>query len=111
MASVLTNEWMGLARAVAGPVTIGVVLGWRSGVEAPVSCGRSVAEQIALLAGLMPAVIFGVALVTIPALYIGQTLIGHAPPAAHVMAAARRAIDACGTVCLGLAAPLAFLVS
>jgi hypothetical protein len=111
MATSRTQDWIGLVRGVTGPVAIGVVVGWRSGLDAAEDGVRSVGEQIALLAGVIPAVILGVALVTVPALYIGQTLAGRAPPAVRVVAAARKAVDACGTVCLGLAAPLAFLVA
>jgi hypothetical protein len=64
-----------------------------------------------LLLATVPAVTFGVPALTAPALYVGVTLAGDAPPVRAVMGAVMRALIALAVMQLGLAVPAAFLVA
>ncbi len=86
--------------ASAGPVAIGAILGMQSG--APAIVEKSLA---------LPLLLVGVAVIMLPALYIGISLIGAAPPARDVMRAVARGFRACGVILLGLTAPSAFLLA
>ncbi len=86
---------LAVACAAAGPIGIGAVLAQRLGDLAP------------LIA--VPAVVFAVAALTLPALYIATAVVGAAPPIAHVVRAVGRALHSLGLVHLGLALPLLFL--
>ena len=86
--------------AVGGPVVIGAILGLP---HAPEGIGRG--------ALVIPAILLGVGLATLPALYIGCSLAGVAPPARDVATAALRAARNGGVVFAGLALPLAFLIA
>lgn len=86
--------------AIGGPVVMGAVLGM------PLGASGMLTQATAL-----PAILFGVALLTAPALYIATSLLGIAPPARDSLAAGVRAMRAAGLVMLGLAAPAAFLLA
>lgn len=86
--------------ALAGPALAGAVLNLPFG---PV--------RLAAGAALLPAILLGVTLVMVPALYIGATLLGAAPPVDTVAVAAARGLRACGILLLGLCAPSAFLLA
>ncbi len=86
--------------AVGGPVMIGAILGLP---HAPEGIGRG--------ALVIPAILLGVGLATLPALYIGCSLAGVAPPARDVATAALRGARNGGVVFAGLALPLAFLIA
>lgn len=86
--------------AIGGPALMGAVLGL------PLGLAGMAAGALAL-----PAIVFGVALLTSPALYIGASLVGIAPPASDSLRAGVRALRASGLVLLGLAAPAAFLLA
>ena len=86
--------------AAAGPLAIGALVGAQGG-----------AALIAERAMTLPILFFGVSVVMLPALYIGTSFIGAAPPAGAVGAAFVRGFRACGTILLGLAAPVAFLLA
>lgn len=64
-----------------------------------------------LLLAAVPAVTFGVPALMAPALYVGVTLAGDAPPLARVVRAVGRALVALAIVQLGLAVPAGFLVA
>ncbi len=88
------------ALAIGGPAVMGAVLGMPAGVHGMLA-----------QAATLPAILFGVALLTAPALYIATSLLGLAPPAGESLAAYVRALRASGLVLLGLAAPAAFLLA
>ena len=85
--------------AVGGPVVIGAIVGLPGAAEG-ILHGMTV----------IPLVLFGVALSTLPALYIGCSMAGVAPPARDVAGAALRGGRNAGVAFLGLALPLAFLI-
>jgi hypothetical protein len=78
---------------VGGPVAVGAALGLPFGAKA-----------LLTEAAVVPAVVLGLTLLMVPALYIGTSLLGVAPPAGC-------ALRASGTVLLGLAPPTAFLLA
>lgn len=84
-----------VAFAAAGPLAVGAVLA---------ACLNDAAPFIAV-----PAVVFAVAALTLPALYIATAVCGAAPPIGRVMRAVGRALCSLGLVNAGLAAPLLFL--
>ena len=84
-----------LALAAAGPIAIGAILAARSG------------DPSAIVAA--PAILFGVVAATSPALYIGITAAGKAPPLATVARAFVVALGAFGIALAGLVLPAAFL--
>lgn len=86
--------------AVAGPAAIGAVLGMPEG-------GLAMASGAAAL----PAILLGVTVLMLPALYISTSLLGAAPPAGATLAHLGRALWSTGTVLLGLAGPSAFLAA
>ncbi|ACY12912.1 hypothetical protein [Haliangium ochraceum] len=89
-----------LLATLAGPVALGAVL------------GLEVGPLTALLKSLaLPAVLLGVAAVMVPALYVGATLTGAAPPAHLLVRSLGRGFRACGLVMLGLVAPALFLLA
>ncbi len=86
--------------ALAGPVALGALL------------GLEVGPATALLKALiLPTILLGVATVMVPALYIGSTLTGMAPPASAMAGSLGRGFRACGLVMLGLAGPVLFLLA
>jgi hypothetical protein len=85
---------------VAGPVAVGAALGLPFGPRA-----------LLTEAAVVPAVVLGLTLLMVPALYIGTSLLGVAPPAASAVTTVGYALKASGTVLLGLAAPTAFLLA
>ena len=87
-----------LLLALGGPAAIGAVLGMPRGALA-----------MARGAATLPAVLLGVTAVMLPALYIGTSLLGVAPPAGETPAVLGRALRATGTLLLGLAGPGLFL--
>ena len=86
-----------VASAAAGPLAVGAVLTLRLHDPAPLVA--------------VPAVVFAVAALTLPALYIAAAVVGAAPPIGDVVRAVGRALHALGLVHLGLVMPLAFLVA
>lgn len=64
-----------------------------------------------LVLASVPAVTFGIPALTAPALYVGITLVGEAPPLTAVARAIGRALVALAIVQLGLAVPAGFLVA
>lgn len=84
-----------LAFAAAGPIAVGGVLAARLQDPAPLVA--------------VPAVVFAVAALTLPALYIATAVCGAAPPIGRVMRAVGRALCSLGLVNAGFALPLLFL--
>jgi hypothetical protein len=84
-----------IAAAAAGPLGVGGVLALRLGDLAPMIA--------------VPAVVFAVAALTLPALYIATAAFGAAPPIAQVMRAVGKALCSLGLVYAGVALPLLFL--
>jgi hypothetical protein len=68
-------------------------------------------EVMLLYMALVPAILFGVLGLMIPALYIGAATAGIAPSARTVLDAAGRALCDMGRILLGLAPALAFLLA
>jgi hypothetical protein len=60
---------------------------------------------------LLPALVIGLTVALVPALYIGLSLSGSAPPAGEVAAAVGKALGAAGLVMIGLAPATLFLVA
>ena len=86
--------------AAGGPLVLGAALGVPFGVR------RIVTESV-----LLPGLVIGLSLMMAPALYIGMSLAGAAPPASRVAAAVGRGLRASGTTMAGLAPATAFLLS
>jgi hypothetical protein len=86
---------LGLALAAAGPIAIGGILAMRGGALAPLAA--------------VPAIVFGVAAATSPALYIAIAATGDAPPLAAVVRALAAAFAAFGVALAGLVLPATFL--
>jgi hypothetical protein len=84
-----------IAAAAAGPFGVGGVLALR------------LADPTPLVA--VPAVVFAVAALTLPALYIATAAFGAAPPIGQVIRAVGKALCSLGLVHAGLALPLLFL--
>ncbi len=89
-----------MALAVGGPLVLGATLGIPSGVS------RVMKEAL-----MLPGLTLGLTLMMAPALYIGMSLAGAAPPASQVGASFARALRACGTVMAGVAPATAFLLA
>jgi hypothetical protein len=85
---------------LGGPALTGACLGLPFG-------GRTMLTE----AALVPAIILGLTALMAPALSIGATLLGVAPPAAAVGRAVGHALRVLGTALLGLAPPAAFLLA
>lgn len=101
MATLTTAAWpRSLALGIGGPAVIGAALGL---AEGPAGLAARAAE--------LPAIVLCIGLVMLPALYIGAAFLGLSPEPKAVAAAARDSIAAVGTVLLGLAPALAFLVA
>jgi hypothetical protein len=83
--------------AVGGPLALGAVLG--------------LSGNLAARAAGVPAVVFGVAALMAPALYIAASLARIAPDPRAAAGASLRALRAGGLVMLGLAAPTAFVLA
>jgi hypothetical protein len=86
---------IGLALAALGPIALGGILAVRAQTVTPLA--------------IAPAIIFGVAAATSPALYIALAAAGDAPPLARVARAFRIALGAFGVALAGLVLPAAFL--
>jgi hypothetical protein len=86
--------------ATLGPALLGGSLGLKGTVWSAL-----------FLALALPTVIAGVAMLMSPALYIGMTMQGDAPEVRTMTAAIAIALRDTGIVLLGLAMPVAFLVS
>lgn len=86
--------------AIGGPMILGAVLGLPFGAAA-------ILRQALALTG----VVLGVAALMGPALYVGLSLIGTAPPALQVVRGLGRGLRSCGLVLAGLAPAAAFLVT
>ncbi len=85
---------------VAGPIALGLTLGFGWGVQA-----------MLFHALLLLALVVGLTLALSPALYIGLSLSGAAPPASEVATAVGRALRTAGLVLVGLAPATLFLVA
>ncbi len=86
--------------AFGGPAAAGALLGLRAGA----------ADALAQ-AGALPAVMAGTAALTLPALYIGASILGLVPAADVMARATLAALRATGLLLLGLAPALAFLIA
>lgn len=86
--------------SVGGPLILGAVIGLPFGTQ-------SVLRQSVTL----PLIVLGLALLMAPALYIGLSLVGAAPPATQVVRSVGRGLRAKGIVLAGLAPAAAFLVT
>jgi hypothetical protein len=86
--------------AALGPAALGAVLG---GQISPALALRE--------AALVPALVVGLTIATVPALYIATVATGSRMTAPVLARATLRGLEGLGVVLLGLAAPLAFLVA
>ncbi len=69
-------------------------------------------EGIALEAATnLPGLIFTLALITMPALYVGLAVTGSPRPPREILAASSRALSRMGILCLGLCPALAFMAA
>jgi hypothetical protein len=84
-----------LALAAAGPVAIGGVLALRAGDPSPLAA--------------TPAIVFGIAAATCPALYIAIAVLKDSPSLATVLRALGTAAGAFGIALAGLVLPALFL--
>jgi len=101
MSQTFARNWpMAVLVTVGGPVAVGAALGLPFGPRA-----------LLIEAAVVPAVVLGLTLLMLPALYIGTSLLGVAPPAGATVTTVGCALRASGTVLLGLAAPTAFLLA
>ncbi len=89
-----------VAIILGGPAAVGACMGMYYGA------GALLEKALTL-----PAVLLGVTLLMIPALYIGAALLGVAPSARSVMRASLHALHDTGIIFLGLTPALAFLVA
>jgi len=85
---------------IGGPVLLGAVIGLPFG-----------AQTMLYQAVSLPAVLLGITLLMAPALYIGLTLVGVAPPARRVVAALLEGLRVCGVVFVGLCPATAFILA
>jgi hypothetical protein len=90
-----SKSWL----ALSGPIALGAVLGLGSG-------SRAIFAQSLLL----PCLVVGLTLALAPALYIGLSLAGGAPPALAVLGELRKGLMSTGIVMAGLSPAVAFLV-
>ena len=88
-------------RALAGPAAMGMAMGLGASIGAVIQWGVA-----------LPLMVGGLALVLVPALYIAISLSGNAPAPApgDVARAALTALNDVGTMLLGLAPALGFMV-
>lgn len=96
-----------LCLAIAGPVVVGALLGL-GGVQGAL---HTSAQDVVHTSVILPMILLCVTAAMIPALYIATSLSGAAPPAGDVALAVMRGFRSCGIAMLGLAAPIAFLLS
>jgi hypothetical protein len=85
--------------ALSGPIALGAVLGLGSG-------SRAIFAQSVLL----PCLVVGLTLALAPALYIGLSLAGGAPPPLALIGELRKGLASTGTVMAGLSPAVLFLV-
>jgi len=88
------------AAAALGPLALGAVLGGQ------ISPWMALRE-----AALVPAIVAGLTVATVPALYIATVATGSRLTAATLARAVVRGLEGLGIVLLGLLGPLAFVVS
>ena len=101
MSQTFARNWpMAVLVTVGGPVAVGAALGLPFGPRA-----------LLTEAAVVPAVVLGLTLLMLPALYIGTSLLGVAPPVGAAVTTVGCALRASGTVLLGLAPPTAFLLA
>jgi len=86
---------LGALLTAAGPIGLGAALAVRVGDISPIVT--------------LPAIVFAVAALTLPALYIATAVVGVAPPIDQVVRAVGRGLFALGVAQLGLVLPIAFL--
>jgi hypothetical protein len=89
-----------LALVLGGPALLGAALGMRFGLR-----------PLLAEAALVVAIVVGVSVMMVPALYIGAAQFGVAPSAGRVVVAAVAALRASGTLLLGLAPASLFLLA
>jgi hypothetical protein len=99
METVLSSSRSRALLAAAGPLLAGAILGLRSGPRA-----------MLIMAAALPAIAFGAAALTTPALYAGSAVLGQQPSLRAVATAVGRCLLAFGLALLGLS-PLALLVA
>lgn len=88
------------AAAALGPIALGAVI------------GAKVSPMVALReAALVPAIVIGLTVATVPALYIATVATGSRLTIGQLARAVVRGLEGLGIVLLGLAGPLAFLVA
>lgn len=86
--------------ALGGPALLGLALGMPFGLRA-----------LLVEAGLMVAIVVGLTVLMLPALYIATTLMGTAPSAQRMGAASIAALRSGGTLLLGLTPASLFLIA
>jgi len=86
--------------AIGGPALIGLAIGLPFGTRA-----------LLTQAAVAPAIVIGVSVFMVPALYIGTTLVGAAPPAQRVASSSASALHGAGMLLLGLAPAALFLIA
>lgn len=89
-----------VALALGGPVVMGGIAGMPGAIPG-----------VVYGAVAAPAIVAGVAAATLPALYIGTSMAGAAPPAAEIVRATIHAGGRGALALFGLAAPAAFLIA
>lgn len=90
-----SKSWL----ALSGPIALGAVLGLGAGT-------RTIFAQSLLL----PCLVVGLTLALAPALYIGLSLAGGAPPAVAMLGELRKGLTSTGIVMAGLSPAVAFLI-
>lgn len=95
-----TNRTQSIALALAGPAAAGAAAGFRSGALETVRLGAA-----------LPATVIGVAVLTLPALYVATTYVGASPSLDRLSSAALAALRDAGIALLGLAPALLFLAA
>ena len=91
---------LSITAAAVGPVVLGAIIGSPGGPFAAAHDAMTV-----------PALVFGVTLIMVPALYVATAIAGAAPSARGFGRAVGLGLRSCGVAMLGLAAPAAFLVA
>jgi hypothetical protein len=98
--AIVLHRMKSLTLLLAGPVLIGATVG------APLGWEHVIRRAVAL-----PAVLIGMTVLLVPALYILLALAKSAPPASVFLGSAWSSMSTMGTVLLGFVLPYAFLTS
>ncbi len=101
MTTTLVTPWVRrVPLIIAGPMLIGAALGLQAGPA-----------ELLSRAVTLPAIIVGVTLLMLPALYIGAAFLGVAPKARAMARSGSAALADTGIIMLGLAPSLLFLIA